>query len=176
MPLVRRSPRTAITQSAHVQVTGNRRYNAIADVFYVRESGPEHGRLPSAGQPRLCDVWIPHGIHIFPEAWDLTVTSCLRQQLGAQVGRRQNLAEHENLKRTTRKASVSPKWFLTDTLGAGETQPATSSPGSPNGSAPPPSAHRAASISNWLSAPLRHFTVVGRPVSDDESFATTMMT
>ena len=42
---------------------------------------------------------------------------------------------------------------------AGETLLATWSPGSPNGSAPLPFAHRATSISSWFSASLRHSTV-----------------
>ena len=41
--------------------------------------------------------------------------------------------------------------------GAGMTLPAISSPESPSVSAPPPTALRATSISNWLSASLRHF-------------------
>ena len=62
----------------------------------------------------------------------------------------------------TRTASASHQWFLTETAGLGRLRTQPSHLDLPNGCAPPPCAHQATAISNWLSANLRHSTVPPR--------------
>ena len=59
-------------------------------------------------------------------------------------------------------ASVSHPWVFNGHAGQWCDSARTWSPGFPNDSAPPLTAHPATSISSWLSASLRHFTVILR--------------
>ena len=107
---------------------------------------------------------------MLPETRDFAVTSCLRP--GQEPGRPRHgtwhmtrpLSGRSTTQPTdaTKTASASPRRFSTATLEGGETPLATSPPGSFNVSAPPPAARPATSVLNWLSASLRHTTVIPR--------------
>ena len=119
-----------------------------------------HDRPPTSPPWRGDDFW----------ACDFAVT-CLRpvtRNPGPTASSTQNLAYDETLKRTFHDTANRchqnglrfTLWFFGGH--AGGWQPATSSPGPVNASAPPPTALRATSISNWVRALLHHSTVTPR--------------
>ena len=138
----------------------------IAFYLCALQPRPEPDGLPHrASHDRPADVWIPHGKDMIPEAWDSAVTSSLRpatRNPGPTTTPTQNLAEHENLKRTLhdtanrchRSGLRFTQCSSMVTQEAGETRHTTWSSGSLTDSPPPLSAHQSTPVSNWLSASL----------------------
>ena len=114
------------------------------------------------------------------EAWDCAVSSCLRpatRNRGPTTPSTQNPAEDETLGRTlhdtaNRRHQAGLRFNPVVSgghAGVGDSAPQFSSPGSPSVSEPPLTALQASSLSNFLSAPLRHCIVTPRVAFCDVS-------
>ena len=122
--------------------------------------------LQRASHDRPADVWIFHRKDMIPEAVLLQLPFCFwaaTRNPGPTSSSTQNLAEYETLKRTlhglsTERPPLHSRSFRWTRGRLWRLRP-HSSPGSPTDFAPLLSAHQATSISNWLNASFRHFSV-----------------
>ena len=182
-PCVAKSPSASATSQLSSHAQGSQcRNTAVAHAFYdvaqeaVLHSQKERQAFSSAPAPTVppCGSLTERiqrgkpGILRSPPA-----TAQLPETLIRWVAHTQNLTEHETLERssTTRPpdaietSSVSHQRFSTATPEGGATLHVHWPLGIANVSAPPLFAQRATSISTWLHASLRHFTVTQRAVS-----------